>query len=48
MPERPESDPVDHSARRKKVIAQRNVAMALVLVFFVVLFFAITIAKMSH
>lgn len=32
---------------RRKVIRQRNVALALVLGFFAVLFFAITIAKMK-
>jgi len=37
----------DLRARRQKVIRQRNVAMALVLAFFVVLFFAITIVKMK-
>lgn len=38
----------DHEARRKAVIRQRNIATALVLGFFVVLFFAITVAKMHH
>ncbi len=37
----------DHQARRTKVIRQRNVAMAVVLAFFAVLFFAITIVKMK-
>jgi len=43
--ESPESP--DWLARRQKVIRQRNVALALVLTFFVVLFFAITIVKMK-
>ena len=34
-------------AQRNKVIRQRNIVLGLVLVFFVVLFFAITIAKMK-
>lgn len=34
-------------AQRDKVIRQRNIALALVLGFFVVLFFAITIVKMK-
>ena len=34
-------------ARREKVIRQRNVVMGLVLGFFAVLFFAITIVKMK-
>ena len=34
-------------AQRQKVIRQRNVAFALVLGFFAVLFFAITIVKMK-
>ena len=33
--------------QRRKVIRQRNVVMGLVLAFFAVLFFAITIAKMK-
>jgi len=37
----------DPRAQRDKVIRQRNVALALVLGFFVVLFFAITIVKMK-
>ena len=34
-------------AQRQKVIRQRNIALALVLGFFAVLFFAITIVKMK-
>lgn len=37
----------DPMAERKRIIAGRNRAMALVLLGLVVLFFAITIAKMS-
>lgn len=37
----------DQQARRTKVIRQRNVVMALMLAFFAVLFFAITIVKMK-
>jgi len=37
----------EYLARRNKVIRQRNVAVGLVLGFFAVLFFAITIAKMK-
>lgn len=44
----PDPDSPDYLAQRKKVIRQRNVALALVLGFFVILFFAITIAKMHH
>ncbi len=44
-PNTPESP--DLRARRDKVIRQRNVALALVLGFFAVLFFAITIVKMK-
>ena len=39
--------PLDPDAARRKIIAGRNNALALVLVGFVVLFFAITIAKMK-
>lgn len=41
------SDSPEFLARRQKVIRQRNIAMALVLGFLVVLFFAITIVKMK-
>ncbi len=41
----PSTDPM---AARNRVIRQRNVALALVLGFFVVLFFAITVVKMRH
>lgn len=37
----------DAETRRRKIIAGRNTALALVLVGFVVLFFAITIVKMK-
>ena len=42
----PESPPT--MDQRKKVIRQRNIATGLVLGFFVILFFAITIAKMHQ
>jgi hypothetical protein len=48
MTDLPDPDSPDYLAQRKKVIRQRNVATALVLGFFVILFFAITIAKMNH
>jgi hypothetical protein len=38
----------DPYAARNRVIRQRNIALGLVLAFFVVLFFAITIVKMKH
>ncbi len=47
-PEAPKFNSPEWLAQRDKVIRQRNVAVALVLVFFVVLFFAITIVKMKH
>jgi len=37
----------EYLARRKQVIRHRNVALGLVLAFFAVLFFAITIVKMK-
>jgi len=37
----------EYLARRSRVIRQRNVALGLVLAFFAVLFFAITIVKMK-
>ena len=40
--------PVDPYATRNRVIRQRNIALGLVLTFFVVLFFAITVVKMRH
>ena len=47
--ERPEGvDRVVPSAERGRIIAARNRVLALVLVGFVVLFFAITIVKMKH
>ena len=48
MTQLPDPESPDYADQRKKVIRQRNVATGLVLVFFVVLFFAITIAKMHH
>ena len=48
MTDLPDPDSPDYMAQRKKVIRQRNLATALVLGFFVVLFFAITIAKMHQ
>lgn len=47
MTELPEHDSPEWLARRRKVIRQRNIAMAAVLGFFAVLFFAITIVKMK-
>jgi hypothetical protein len=38
----------DRMAARNRVIRQRNIALGLVLVFFVMLFFAITVVKMKH
>ena len=38
----------DKYAERNRVIRQRNIALGLVLAFFVVLFFAITVVKMHH
>ena len=38
----------DPYAQRNRVIRQRNIALGLVLAFFVVLFFAITVVKMKH
>lgn len=48
MTQLPDPESPDYMAQRKKVIRNRNVATALVLGFFVVLFFAITVAKMHH
>lgn len=42
------TDPLDPESQRQKVIRQRNIALALVLGGFVLLFFFITIAKMHH
>ena len=47
MPQMPDPNSPDAKAQRDKVIRQRNLAVALVLAFFVVLFFAITIVKMK-
>lgn len=41
------SEPIDMEAR-KRIIAARNKVLGLVLVGMVVLFFAITVAKMGH
>jgi hypothetical protein len=38
----------DTEAARRKVIRQRNIVFGLVLAGFAVLFFAITVAKLSH
>ncbi len=46
LPE-PESTQADFMERRRKVIRQRNLVLALVLTFFAVLFFAITIVKIK-
>ncbi len=40
--------PMDPYAERDRVIRQRNIALGLVLTFFVVLFFAITVVKLRH
>ena len=48
MTQLPDPDSPDPSEQRRKVIRQRNVALGLVLAFFAVLFFAITIAKMHQ
>lgn len=47
MTERPETESPEWLERRRKVIRQRNLALGLVLGFFAVLFFAITIAKIK-
>ncbi|MBC2665796.1 CoxF protein [Novosphingobium flavum] len=47
MTDTPDPESPEYMERRKQVIRQRNVATALVLGFFVVLFFAITIVKMK-
>ena len=43
----PLADPAAEQAERKRIIAARNRVVALVLVFFVLLFFAITLVKMK-
>jgi len=48
MADRNFKPPHDPYAERNRVIRQRNVALGLVLAFFVVLFFAITVVKMRH
>lgn len=47
MNQLPDPESPDYMAQRNKVIRQRNIALGLVLGFFVVLFFAITIVKMK-
>jgi hypothetical protein len=47
MTELPDPHAPDYMERRRKVIRQRNLVLGLVLGFFAVLFFAITIAKMK-
>lgn len=42
----PPRDPQDEELRRKAIQKQRNLVLALVLAGFVMLFYAITIAKM--
>jgi len=44
----PDPESTDPMEQRKKVIRQRNLVTALVLGFFVALFFAITIVKLHH
>ena len=47
-PIRPEADPIAlASAERARIIRERNRVLALVLVGFVVLFFAITVVKVK-
>lgn len=48
MTQLPDPESPDYMEQRKKVIRQRNVVTGLVLAFFVVLFFAISIAKLHH
>jgi hypothetical protein len=43
----PSPDPADEMAERKRIIAARNRVLGLVLLFFVLLFFAITLVKMK-
>lgn len=47
MTDLPDPESPDFMARRNAVIRRRNLALALVLGFFAVLFFAITIVKMK-
>ena len=44
----PWRDTRDPLAERQRIIRHRNLALALVLVFFVVMFFAITVVKMRN
>ena len=48
MTQFPDPESPDTMDQRKKVIRQRNVVLGLVLGFFAILFFAITIAKMHQ
>ncbi|HET9627899.1 MAG TPA: hypothetical protein VFP14_00265 [Novosphingobium sp.] len=48
MTQFPDPESPDYMEQRKKVIRHRNVVTGLVLAFFVVLFFAISIAKLHH
>jgi hypothetical protein len=41
-------DPLNDPAIRQRIIRQRNLVLAAVLIGFVILFFAITMAKMKH
>lgn len=45
--ESPATTPAEWLEQRRKVIRQRNIALGVVLGFFAVLFFAITIVKMK-
>jgi hypothetical protein len=47
MTQVPDPQSPEYAAQRRKVIRQRNVVLGLVLAFFAVLFFAITIVKMK-
>ena len=47
MTQLPDPNSSEALEQRRKVIRQRNVVLGLVLAFFAVLFFAITIAKMK-
>lgn len=47
LPDPAEQRSPQRAEQRQKVIRHRNVAMGLVLAFFAVLFFAITIVKMK-
>ena len=47
MTELPDPESPNYLEQRRKVMRQRNVVLGLVLGFFAVLFFAITIVKMK-